>query len=312
MSRNDKGTYFKRHLSDWLLTFLTKGMGKALIDAFKINELDIRLRGDYVNAYAVGNSLAKIERVRQSARLSLSRKYLKGIELPDQVKPRERLPAQVAKKPRANVTIALNKNSIDAYVRALPSIKANAQKYAKPEARWEERCIRANIGGCPQEVLDRQIAKGDLTKTLAAGRKRRGAIRLDVLTVLAEPDRGVVAVELKRDLDGRIQHVARQLIKYLEFLDPNGEGLSEEIAASYQQAAGQSRALGLSAPSAKAISAGVPVYGLIGLANYNPRSKLLERAKKNAGSLPRNLYYCFINEGSDQELPPRTEWCRLE
>lgn len=304
--------YFRRHLSPELLTYLKSGPGSTLMEAFRRHGLDVRLRDDYINAYTVGNSLANVYRARNSFRLKVSRKYLTGVELPNQ---RQRRPRKLlGKKPELPeyIDIDLNETSIAAYVGALSVIRKNAEDhYAKPEARWEERCARANICGCPQQVLDRQIAKGDASKPLSEGRKRRGAVRLDMITVLATPERGLVAVELKRDLDSRIQHVTRQLVKYLEFLDPDGSGLSAPIADSYAIACTQYAELGIAAPEPRAIEPGMPVYGLIGLANYNPRSQLLKRALADARSLEREVRYTFISKDEHPVLPPRGSWNKM-
>src|SRR6266511_3455434 len=217
--------YFRRHLGAKMFAFISTGPGKALLEAFLQHGLDVRLRDDYLNAYSVGNSLACVQlRGDGVGRLSLSRKYVKGTELSERI-PRSRRAATSASKPRSYFEITLDDPGIVAYVRDLPLIKKTAEGYAKPEARWEERCTIANSQGTPMVVLDRQIAKGDDSDGPAPGKKRRGAIRLDMVAALSEPHRGLVAVELKRDTDGRIQHVAKQVLKYVELLDPKGDGL---------------------------------------------------------------------------------------
>lgn len=122
----------------------------------------------------------------------------------------------------------------------------------------------------------------------------------------------MVAVELKRDLDARIQKAAAQVLKYMKLLDPNGDGLAPKIAASYAKAAHQMSQLGFASPQVDAIVSSAPVHGLLALANYNRKSKLLDRARKEARMLGRPLHFCFIGEGEVPVLPSPEKWQKLE
>ena len=123
----------------------------------------------------------------------------------------------------------------------------------------------------------------------------------------SEDEPTLVAVELKRDLDNRIQEVASQTHAYLEMLDPSGAGLREDVARSYKLVCGQLKDLGLKAPSPDLIEVGMPVVGVVALANYNPKSKLLDRALADARSLERKVHFCRIEDG-DLILPPPACW----
>ena len=113
-------------------------------------------------------------------------------------------------------------------------------------------------------------------------------------------------LELKRDLDSRIQHVPVQLARYLDMLDPDGRGLREDVAESYRQVCEQLRALGRSAPDPSLIQPGMEVIGLVALANYNPKSALLGRALEKAGKLERRIYFCFL--GTNGIVPAPSRW----
>ena len=293
---------FERHLAAPFFSFLKDGLGKPLMEAFKANGLDVRLRGNYLNAYSVGNSLAKVEGRRDGARLYLHRKFVVGVDLPRRITKR---------RPNLEeddyVDFDLDAGSVDAYIASLPRIKRNAEDYATPEAKWEDDCVRVNVRGRHQVVLDRQIAKA-MAGGPAPGKTRRGAVRLDVLSVLEPPDRGVVAVEIKRDLDPRIQEVPTQIFRYLEFLDPSCDGLDPEIAGSYQIACDQLEALGLQGPPRSLVEPKLPVFGLLVLANYNENSALLDRARRRARELPREIHFCFMDTEGPPLLPRRSEW----
>src|SRR6266568_5430625 len=176
---------FVRHLSDDFMKFLAEGAGRWLLDSFQDHQLDVRLRGNYFNAYTVGNSLAKVawNGHTKRATLTLHAKYLKGFDLPEQ---RVRyITKKNGEKEPSYIDVPLDETAVSAYVACLDALKENAAPFAKPEARWEERCIRSNLLHGPQVVLDRQIAKGDPQNLPGETKERRGARRLDVLTALA-------------------------------------------------------------------------------------------------------------------------------
>ena len=163
-------------------------------------------------------------------------------------------------------------------------------------AEWEPRCVEANLEGTPLLVIDRQIVNG------------RPLIKLDILAVApGTGDATLVAVELKRDLDNRIQDVPKQALKYVEMLDPDGLGLRADIAASYGDVCRQLRMLGFNACDPALVQPGMRVVGLVALADYNERSRLLGRARENASRLDRPIRFCRL-DGDQLTLPPESEW----
>ena len=280
-------TPFWRGLSDEFVAWLNAGIGRQLLDLLVRHRLDVRLRNDYFNAYAAQCSLAKVEWLprTRTARLVIDRAYLEGSELLAQ--------AGDVKRPAFAVTDAF----LERYTRDLSRIgKTVAQRYASPEGRWEERCVRANLEGSPFLVIDRQIANA------------RPRLQLDVLAFSSDPkDPLLLAVEVKRDLDNRIQYVPEQLARYLRMLDPDGGGLREDVAASYRLVCTQLHSLGFTAPPPELVRPGISVAGLVALAKYSPRSKLLGRALEQARVLDRRVHFCFLSEDK-VVLPRASQW----
>ena len=280
-------TPFRRGLSDEFVAWLSSGLGRRLLDLLVEHGLDVRLRNDYFNAYQAQCSLSKVEwRPRAStARLVVDRAYLEGSEL--------LAFADRDKRPSFDVSDEF----LELYARELRRIrKTVSQQYASPEGRWEERCVRANLEGTPFLVIDRQIQNA------------RPPLRLDLLAVSADPQAPLLlAVEFKRGLDNRIQHVPRQLARYLRMLDPTGHGLGEDVADSYHRVCTQLRSLGFAAPGPALVQPGMPVAGLVALANYNLKSKLLGRALVAAGRVDRPICFCFLT-ARQLEIPPEREW----
>jgi hypothetical protein len=280
-------TAFKRGLSEDLIKWLTTAPGRVLCAAFAEHKLDVRLRGDYLNAYRAECSVAKVEwqGVLKRAVLSIHWKYLANT------------PELLTSPKRGEYCyLALSAEHTKTYCSSLPMILRAVEDYIGEEGRWEQRCVEANLEGTPLLVIDRQIVNG------------RPLIKLDILAVAPGTSGAtLVAVELKRDLDNRIQDVPKQALKYVEMLDPDGFGLRADIAASYADVCRQLRMLGFKACDPALIRPGMRVVGLVGLANYNEKSRLLGRAREAASHLDRPIRFCRL-DGDQLTLPPESEW----
>jgi hypothetical protein len=161
--------------------------------------------------------------------------------------------------------------------------------------------VRANTQGTPLVIVDRQVRRpGDPDQS-----------RLDLVAVTTDQAPMLVAIELKRETDPRIQEVPEQLHRYLEMLDPRGEGLAADVAEAYGTACAQMTALGRPGPDPKLLRAGMPVRGLLILADYNPKSKLLARARVCARGLPRPMLL-WMMENRDLPVPVPQEWQALQ
>lgn len=279
-------TPYARGLSDGFFAWLTGDVGRGLLDSFVDHGLDVRLRDDYLNAYRAGCSVARVEwRTRRKCPvLFVHRKFLIDA------------PLMAEHGPDDYPAFDLTANGCDAYRRSLPEVLRAVEDHLGEEGRWEQRCVENNLEGTPLVVIDRQIVNG------------RPAVELDMLALATDSSEPtLVAVELKRDLDNRIQHVAEQALKYVRMLDPSGEGLRADIASSYRTVCGQLRALGFKTCDPSLIRPGMRVVGLVALANYNPRSQLLGRALRAASQLDRPIRFCHLTV-ERPTLPPQTEW----
>ena len=287
-------TLFRRGLSEDFFTWLQAGPGHELLRIFRRHDLDVRLRGNYLNAYDAQCSLAKLQWNSQShtASLAIHKAYLQ----PSQGSPLGRQPNLNTEKNRY-ARFSATPDVVAAYAEALPAIRELVTaRYVKPEGKWEEECCNANLEGTPLLVIDRQIVSG------------KPAVRLDVLAIGgADSTPFMVAVELKRDLDNNIKHVAEQTAKYLRMLDPDGTGLRTDIAHSHMDVCTQLRALGFPAPDPELVRPGMRVAGLVALANYNEKSNLLAMAFGAARRLDREIRFCRISD-TDLVLPPEAEW----
>ena len=274
---------FSRKLRDPLLAKLL-GIGAPLLDALRA--LDLRIRDNEINFYSADKSLLKVS---QSA-LVLHYKYAAGCEL-----------AGARKSKGGYLSLPFTEQSVTEVLEHLPSILKNVREHAGVEGPWEEALVRANEHGTPLVVLDRQVRRpGD-------GDQRR----LDLVAVTTDEAPMLVAIELKRGDDNRIQEVPEQLHKYLEMLDPDGEGLSADVADAYRIACTQLKSLGRVGPDPRTLTAGMPVRGLLVLADYNPRSTLLARARECARRLPRPMFL-WTTAKRDAPVPIPQDWQPLQ
>jgi hypothetical protein len=277
-------TPFRRGLSPGFMDWLAGDVGCRLLALFDRFQLDVRLRNNYLNAYRAQSSVARVRWLsgKRIARVEIDRAYLE----------RTRLLLNNKKIQKFDVSDEF----LDLYERELPRIRSTVDNhYASPEGVWEAKCMRANRERSSFQIVDRQIANS------------RPPLRLDVLAVSTEGEApAVLATELKRDLDSRIQHVPVQLARYLDMLDPGGRGLRGDVAESYRLVCEQLRTLGRNAPDPRLIHPGMDVIGLVALANYNPKSALLGRALEKAGALERRIHFCFL--GTNGVVPPSSRW----
>jgi hypothetical protein len=276
---------FARGLSDAFMVWLGTARGRTLLELFRDDCFDIRLRENYFNVYEAQCSLARVEWVAgsETARLVVNRKYLAGTTLQTD-------------GPDDYEAFDVNDDFVGQYGELLPALRRTACELHGDEGLLEAKCLRDNRTGTPLLAFDRQI--------ILPGRRDR----LDVLAVAADRSRPLmVAVELKRGLNNDIQGVAAQTLKYMEMLDPDGAGLRPDVARAYQRVCSQLRVLGWEAPDPTLITPGMPVGGLAGLADYNAKSKLLGRAEAAAKNLVRPVGFCHLDMAK-LVLPDPATW----
>lgn len=280
---------FQRGLSDTLLQDLLHGPSGTVLRACRDAGLDARLRDNYLNLYFRGRSLARIAGRRSGpATLKIHRKYVVA----------DRIGDHAGHRTTDYCEFELNAALAEAYASHLETIISRASRYTGPEEDVELRLLKRNDSTVAVGCFDRQIQVPGIRR------------RLDLTGFLAGEVPALVAIEVKRYPDPRIQHVPQQLHEYLEILDPTQEGLRDDIARSYRTVCKQLRTLGLPAPDPTRITAGMPVEGLVIVSDYNPRSRLLPRAHELAAKLERPMHLWQPADG-EFLIPGPDRWIRM-
>ena len=280
---------FQRGLSDALLKDLLDGSCSTVIRACRNAGLDVRLRHNYLNLYFRGRSLARIVgRRRHPARLEIHHKYVVA----------DRIGDRAGRRSGNYCAFDVDAHFADVYTAHLDALIKRARTYVGPEEDVELQLLERNDSTAAVCCFDRQIQ--------VPGTRRK----LDLMGFLAGRAPALVAIEVKRYPDSRIQRVPQQLYEYLEILDPEQEGLRDDVARSYRTVCQQLRTLGLSAPDPTQITAGMPVKGLVIVSDYNPRSRLLPRAHELAAKLQRPLHLWQPVEG-EFFIPALERWVRM-
>ena len=280
---------FQRGLSNALLQDLRSGPCGTVLQACLDAGLDVRLRDDYLNVYFRGRSLARIRgRRRCPTRLEVHHKYLGA----------DRLGDFVGRRSGYYCAFDVDAAFAEVYAANLHTLIERARRYVGREENVEVRLLERNDSSAVVCCFDRQVQVPGIRP------------RLDLVGLLSADVPALVAIEVKRYPDTRIQRVPEQLHEYLEILDPTQEGLRDDIARSYRTVCKQLRALGLPAPDPARITLGMPVKGLVILVEYNPRSALLARAHGLAATLDRPIQLWQPREG-DFLIPGPERWVRI-
>ena len=277
---------FQRGLSDALLQDLLRGPCRTVLRASRDIGLDVRLRNDYASLYFRGRSLARVVgRRRHPAKLKIHHKYVVA----------DRIGDYVGRRSGDDCVFDVDSAFAKVYAAHLNALIKRAHPYVGPEEDVELRLLERNDSTAAVCCFDRQVQVPRTRRTL------------DLMGFLAGHVPSLVAIELKRYPDARIQDVPQQLHDYLEIFDPIREGLRADVALSYRTVCKQLRTLGLSAPDPAQITAGMPVKGLVIVSDYNPRSRLLPRAHELAAKLERPLHLWQPADG--EFLIPVPERC---
>ena len=280
---------FQRGLSAALLQDLLHGPCGVVLRACRDAGLDVRLRDNYLNLYFRGRSLGRIVgRRRHPAKLEIHHKYVVANRIGD-----------CAGRLSGNYcAFDVDAAFAEIYATRLDTMIKRARDYVGREENVELRLLERNDSTVAVCCFDRQIQVPGTRRTL------------DLMGFLAGHVPALVAIEVKRYPDPRIQDVPQQLHEYLEILEPTREGLRADIARSYRTVCEQFRTLGLSAPDPTLITAGMPVKGLVIVSDYNPRSRLLPRAHECAANLERPIH---LWQPADEEflIPVPDRWVRM-
>ena len=280
---------FRRGLWDGFLQDLQDGPCSTILRACQDAGLNVCLRKNYLNAYFHGRSLAKIAgRRRQPAELRINYKYLIADHIGD----------YAGRRSGDYCAFDVDTAFAEVYAAHLDSIIMRAREFVRPEDVVESTLLECNDNTAAVCCFDRQIQVPGIRK------------RLDLMGFIVGDAPTIVAIEVKRYPDRRIQCAPRQLHKYLEVFDPTQEGLREDVARSYRTVCDQLRTLGLSGPDPTQITEGMSVLGLVIVSDYNRRSRLLPRAHKLAAKLVRPIHLWQPADG-EFVVPVPEQWIRM-
>jgi len=278
----------KRGLSRHFVGQLMTSPCSDLLDRWKELGLDVRIREDYLSVYDAGRGLAKLSwSVNRGVRLSLHRKYVEGTRLRG-IPPSSGHDGDYP-------TWDMSRSVASTYISDLTEIQRNAREYARTEESWEMGLLCQNTGS-PTWMLDRQVQVPGV----------RGRADLVGLSVDPAPPTFLVA-EVKVKLDNSIQRVPDQLRRYLDILAPNGT-LATDVAQSYSRVCRQLRQLDLAAPSPELLTPGMPVVGALILCEYNDRSQLLHRARRQAAKSGHRLALVRVDSRRELRIASRNLW----
>ena len=279
---------FNRGLCADFLAELTTGSSASMIHVCRQAGLDVRLRDDYLNAYAAGRSVARLV-WRRGVQLEVHRKYVQVDAFPG-----------VPRVARGDYDVfTVTPLLIAQFADQLVQIRRASDAHVRVEELSEERLLRDNVGAGPLVCVDRQVGVPGTRSYV------------DVVGVLEGDPPSLILVELKRDLDKRIQEVPAQVARYLEIFSPAACGLRADVATSFARVSSQLRLLGFAAPAPHAFVEGMPVLGLVVLVRYNPRSALLGRAHALATGLPQPVWLWIAADDQQLQVPHRVEWRRM-
>ena len=280
---------FQRGLSETLFRDLLHGPTGTVLRACRDAGLDVRLRDNYLNLYFRGRSLARIGGGRRGpATLKIHHKYVVANAIGD----------RTGRRSKNYCEFDVDAAFAEVYAAHLGTMITRARQYAGPEEDVELRLLKRNGSTATVCCFDRQVQVPGTRRTL------------DLVGLLADRVPALVAVEVKRYPDPRIQEVPQQLHEYLEILDPTHEGLRADVARSYRTVCEQLHKLGLPAPDPKRTTVGMPVKGLVIVSDYNPRSRLIQRAHECAATLERPMH---LWQPADAEflIPGPDRWVRM-
>lgn len=280
---------FNRGLEPSHVADLQSGVTAPILAACRAARLDVRLRERRLTAYHAGRAVVTLRWPQGVATLDVHHKYVD----PDG------LPGHTRASSGDDVSVRITPELAARFPAELARLMANAGRYVHHEERCEEQLLRDNAGSGPFVALDRQVGIPG-TRSF-----------VDVVGVLDGPRPSLVLVELKRDLDNRIQEVPEQVSRYLGFFSPGGRGLREDVARSLATVAGQLTELGFPTPPPASIRPGMPVLGLVVLVRYNPRSQLLGRAQVVAGGLAHPIWLWIPEQEDKLAIPAQDQWTRM-
>ena len=181
---------FQRGLSDTLLRDLLHGPSGTVLRACRDTGLDVRLRDNYLNLYFRGRSLARIcGRRRGPAKLKIHHKYVVANRIGD----------RAGRRGKDYCDFDVDAAFAEVYAGHIDAMIERARRYVGPEEDVELRLLERNGSTATVCCFDRQVQVPGTRRTL------------DLVGLLAGRVPALVAIEVKRYPDRRIQEVPRQL-----------------------------------------------------------------------------------------------------
>lgn len=275
-----------RGLSSAFVDSLLRGALTPILDATKAHSLDLQIRECYINLYGRGLSLLKLShQANGSYRAEIHAKFLEGVELPGE-------------RRRSGCYVAFDAGGEFAkrYQEAVGAISTNASPYAADEASAEQVLVRNSLSpDAPLAIIDRQLQLHGIPK------------RADVLGLTREPEPRFIIGEVKCGLNSDIQDIPAQLEPYYRMLTEADGRLTQNATDVYYRVVEQKLLLGVLPADVRFPAERPLVECLAILCDYNPRSRLLGRARTAAGAcgLPIHLVQ---PEGPGYSVPPLDQW----
>ena len=277
---------FRRELSERFLRELEDGRFADLLRAAQEHNLDIQLRGEYVDMYAAGVLAPQL----WPTYCKVYRSVLGDMEFPDEIR----------KCSRDYRSFDTSPQFLEAYVASFEAVVHSARSHAGEERRIEEAMIQAAHQTASSVILlDRQV-------TCAGMGGKADMVGL----VRPEHEGGFVLIELKQGLKGGIPELLDQISQYYEDITADRH-LRTDFAASYREVVRQKRRLGLLADDVSFPDEDPLVECLLVLYGHRLSRDSLRCLREEAEVLsPLPLKLVLLEQGQ-YGLPPREEWVRL-
>jgi hypothetical protein len=203
-----------RRLSENFLDCLKTGFLSDITEKIKQDpDLNLEIRGSYINIYYKGNSLLKLTETGSSCyKAEIHKKFLEGI----------------------NLSLDFVEESVPQFVNSIPLLKHNIVKYGKRslEIEYEQLIIRANNfeprSNTEYFIVDRQYAIDD-------GRFDLTGIYWERSHRRRHQEVPVCLMEIKFALNTDINIVHNQLARYYESIKPHATEIADEMERVFRQ-----------------------------------------------------------------------------
>ena len=281
---------FARGLSATFLNDLETGFLQGLIHTATEKHLDVQIRENCIDVYALGRSVLNLKQMAQFGAYGckIHSKFLTGLEWM----------ASLNIRSDGYCYFGVDSANLAMFIRSIDRIVGNAEATAEPEASAEQGLIQeSHQPGSPLIFIDRQVQLHGVRK------------RLDLIGMCVQSEAKIVLTELKCGLNNDIQHVMDQIGPYYRLIAEDGR-LREDVFASYEDVVRQKQRLGLLSPQVRMPEERPRVECLVVLYDYNIRSRLLDRLRQAAEL--SNLPASFVSLPKEHYvIPPISDWTPL-